>query len=263
MTTLVALSLLSVTVAAPLTPAATRRLARAKAGEIQECYDTWTATLTDKPKTSSLQVDLRVRKSGRPESIEPAEFAGTPFADCVVARIRRWRFPRHTSPGATAPARLNFDLAPPLQVVRPQPVRQALGKLSPEAIRWVVASHNPDVQGCFERWLEGLERSPGEIKLRLSLEILADGRPVGIEQDVLAKTPLAQCVREQVATWRFPSHEGPEAIAVVVPLRLVPRRPEAEGQAAATPVPPSEAPPVLRPPRGVPPLGQPTTSGPP
>ena len=259
MSTLVALSLLAATVGAPLTPAAARRVARAHADEIQECYDTWTASLVDKPQQTKLLVDLSVRKSGRPDGIKPAEFAGTPFGDCVVSRIRKWRFPRHNSTGTGAKAHLSFELVPPLQVVRPRPARQSIGRLSPEAIKWVVASHNADMQECFEAWLEGLERSPGEVRLRVSLEILIDGRPVDIEPDVLGDTPLGACVTARIQTWRFPSHEGPEPIKVVVPLRLVARRPETKpaDSAAATSRPPSQAPPqALRPPQGLPPLGQ-------
>ncbi len=279
MSSLVALSLLAATVTAPLTPASVRRVARAHGDQIQECYDTWTATLADKPVRTKLLVALKVRKSGRPEAITPEEFAGTPFGDCVVARVRRWRFPRHTSKGAAAAAHLSFELIPPLQMVMPRAPRQALPKLSPEAIRWVVASHQAEVQTCFEAWLEGLERSPGEVKMRVSLEILSDGRPSDVKPDVLKGTPLAACVTDRVRRWRFPSHEGPEPIAVVVPLRLVPRRAGAQRGTDATSRPPSqeqtrEKPqalqpqalqqPALRPPRGVPPLGpQPPAQPPP
>ncbi len=249
-------ALLSASVSAPLTPAAVRRVGRNHEDQVQECYDTWTSQLSDPPTERRLSLRLRVRPSGRPEAITAETFAGTPFASCVVSGVRRWRFPRHDGPGGTTTT-LEFDVTPALSPRSPEraPNAQVESRgLSQEAILWVVAAHAGEVQTCFEEWLRALERSPGEQLMTLRLRVGLDGRVRRVEPDILAGTPMAACVVARVGAWRFPSHGGPEPAAMVLPFRLVPRRPEAAAQDAPSrqsPLPPRP----LRPPRGVPPLG--------
>lgn len=260
MTGATTVALLAAVVSAPLTPAAVRRIGRTNGEQIQECYDTWTASLADSPAQTTLLVDIRVRGSGRPEDIRPAKFGGTPFGDCVVSRIRRWKFPRHTGRTA-AKASLTFDLIPAREVIAPYAPKRARTRLSPEAIKWVVAAQQGDVQTCFEGWLEGLDNSPGVVKMKLTLIILADGRTADVEPDVLKDTPLATCVTNRVLAWRFPSHDGPKPVTAVIPLRLVPRRAKAQAgkpDAATTSSLKASSPRRprrLRPPGGLPPLG--------
>jgi len=249
-------ALLGASVSAPLTPAAVRRVGRSHEDQVQECYDTWTSQLTDPPTERRLSIRLRVRPSGRPDSITAETFAGTAFASCVVSGMRRWRFPRHDGPGSAA-ATLEFDVTPALDRRSPEPTpnnhAQKRG-LSQEAVRWVVAAHAGEVQTCFEQWLQALEKSPGELLMTLRLRVGLNGRVLRVEPDILQGTPMATCVVTRVRAWRFPNHPGPDPATMELPFRLVPRRPEPAAQGAPSPQSPLPQRP-LRPPRGVPPLG--------
>ena len=94
-------------------------------------------------------------------------------------------------------------------------------------VRRVLKAHKTEVQECYDGWLRGLDKSPGERTVKVSFEVLRTGRPQSVELSEWSDTPFGECVRAKVRRWRFPRHDGPDPAAVVLPFRLLPKGPAA------------------------------------
>lgn len=82
-------------------------------------------------------------------------------------------------------------------------------QLSDGEILGVLRSHAPGIRQCVVAQLAEAPGSSGKIKV--SLVIRNDGLPTRIEVSPkeYEQTVIAECVRAEVATWRFPAFEGP------------------------------------------------------
>lgn len=102
-------------------------------------------------------------------------------------------------------------------------------------IKTVIKDRRGELADCYDRWLEGLDSTPGERKVTVSFTIRQDGTAADIALSDLEGTPFAACVRASLGTWRFPPHTAPVALPIEYPLLLRPRSPETQPPPASSP----------------------------
>lgn len=91
------------------------------------------------------------------------------------------------------------------------------GTIDKEAIRRVIRSNKHELQGCYERALNTLEKGRKlEGKIVLSWEIVANGhaRNVKVKSSNLGNSQVENCIRDRLASWTFP--DPPPGLTAVV-----------------------------------------------
>lgn len=91
------------------------------------------------------------------------------------------------------------------------------GTIDKEAIRRVIRSNKHELQGCYERALNTLEKGRKlEGKIVLSWEIVTNGhaKNVKVKSSSLGNTQVENCIRDRLASWTFP--DPPPGLTAVV-----------------------------------------------
>lgn len=81
------------------------------------------------------------------------------------------------------------------------------GTIDKEAIRRVIRAKKHELQSCYERALNTLEKGTSlEGKIVLSWEIIAQGqaRNVKVKSSTLGNRQVENCIRDRLASWTFP-----------------------------------------------------------
>lgn len=90
-----------------------------------------------------------------------------------------------------------------------------VGTIDREAVRRVIRAGLREIRGCYERELNKLNKTQRlEGKVIIEWKIVANGRAVGarVKQSDLNNRAVENCVRDRLATWKFPDPpEGTEA----------------------------------------------------
>src|SRR5581483_1457398 len=82
------------------------------------------------------------------------------------------------------------------------------GSLDPSVIAREIKGRLGAVKACYE---SGLKRNPnigGKIQLRFEISAVGKVTSAEIENDTMGDSEVASCIKQRVASWRFPAHAG-------------------------------------------------------
>ncbi|HJK92225.1 MAG TPA: AgmX/PglI C-terminal domain-containing protein [Polyangiaceae bacterium LLY-WYZ-15_(1-7)] len=229
-----------VEVRGPLPREAVRRVLRRHERELRHCYAT---ARREQPELAGrLLVEFEIGPQGRVGSARVTEngLGHAALAQCVVRRLRRWRFP-HPDVGGTVRVRSPFVFAtvrrrgaPPDAEARPPreedatppsrprgqlaPARPTIrGALSREVIQRVVRQHANEARYCYERRLGEHPRLAGRLVLRFVISPEGRVASASVDEDTLGDAAVGACLAHAVRRWRFPRPSGGGIVLVRYP----------------------------------------------
>jgi hypothetical protein len=185
--------------------------------ELVACYQQLLARRPQLSATSVFEwtVGADGRVSGATASSESAEYEDPELRDCVLARIARWTFAK---PAGPVQVTLVAGFSTKRKAASGGSDDAAPASIDKVGVRKVIQAHGKEILKCYQDRLAQDPKLAGKVVMKWVIE--AGGaveNPQVVDGTTLEDHALHECMKAQLATWRFPRPENGGVALITYP----------------------------------------------
>lgn len=110
--------------------------------------------------------------------------------------------------GGTDTAAVRDAGAPPPPRIRPGSIMLGGPPISHEVIRRIIKRHQAEVDACFATARAANAELAGSVKIKFIIDGDGTVKLAAVARNTTGDEPLGACLKDAVASWRFPQPEG-------------------------------------------------------